>query len=94
MTINVSVAYATPDQQVDIPLQVTPSCTVALAIRRSGVLQQFPEIAYPDIQVGIFSRKVALDAALCDGDRIEIYRDLLLTPIQARQLRAKKSRRN
>lgn len=86
--ISVTIAYATPEKQVEIPLQVEPSCTVALAIKRSGILQQFKQIPYPDIQVGIFSRRVSLDASISDGDRIEIYRPLILTPMQARRKRA------
>lgn len=86
--INIIIAYATPEKQVETPLQVEPSCTVAVAIKRSGILEQFAEIPYPDIQVGIFSRKVSLDASISEGDRIEIYRPLIWTPMQARRKRA------
>ena len=88
--INITVAFAALEKQVEIPLQVEPSCNVAVAIKRSGILEQFPEILYPDISVGIFSRKVNLDAGLSEGDRVEIYRPLEITPMQARRLRAKR----
>jgi putative ubiquitin-RnfH superfamily antitoxin RatB of RatAB toxin-antitoxin module len=87
--IHITVAYATPNKQVEIPLIIEESCTVALAIKRSGILQQFPEIKLASIKVGIFSKRVALDANLQDGDRIEIYRPLIIDPKQARALRAK-----
>lgn len=87
--IHIIVVYATPQQQVEIPLTVEESCTVALAIKRSGILQRFPEIKFSSIKVGIFSKRVALDASLHEGDRIEIYRPLILDPKQARTLRAK-----
>ncbi|OGO95212.1 MAG: RnfH family protein [Coxiella sp. RIFCSPHIGHO2_12_FULL_42_15] len=89
--MKVTVAYATPDQQIEIPLVVEVNCTVALAIQRSAILPRFPEIQYPQVSVGIFSKLVSLDARLHAGDRIEIYRPLKIDPKQARRLRAKKS---
>ncbi len=91
--INIVVAYATLEQQTEISLSVEESCTVAMAIRRSGILSIFPNIHISEIQVGIYSRKVALDASLREGDRIEIYRPLLIDPKQARLLRAKAAAR-
>lgn len=90
--INITVSYATPEKQVEIPLVVEENCTVALAIRRSDILKQFPEIRLGETPVGIFSKKVELDSVMRDGDRIEIYRPLLMDPKQARRLRAKKQR--
>ena len=87
--MNIIVAYATPTQQVEIPLDVPAHCTVALAIKRSDILKQFPDIPFPDINVGIYSKKVTLDHPLREGDRVEIYRPLLIDPKQARRLRAK-----
>jgi len=88
MVIEVTVAYATPNQQWEIPLSVENNCTVALAIRRSGILQQCPEIDLSRAKVGIYSRVVKLDAALLNGDRIEVYRPLKVDPKQARKERA------
>jgi len=88
MAVKITVAYATPEQQVEIPLQVEESCTVAIAIQRSGLLEQFPEIRLAEADVGIHSRKVRLDSLLQQDDRIEIYRPLQIDPKQARLLRA------
>ncbi len=89
--INVIVAHATPSQQIEIPLQVEESCTVVLAIKRSGILSYFPEIKLPEAKLGIYSQPASLDASLQEGDRIEIYRPLTIDPKQARLLRAKKA---
>ena len=89
-TICISVAYATPEKQIEIPLVVEESCTVALAIKRSGILQQFSEINLATAIVGICSKHTALEANLRDGDRIEIYRPLRIDPKEARLLRAKR----
>lgn len=87
--INVSVAYARADLQIEIPLVVEESCTVALAIQRSGVLKQFPELELSKLMVGIHSQRAKLDNLLCEGARVEIYRPLLQDPKQARIKRAK-----
>jgi len=42
--------------------------------------------------VGIFGRRVELDAPLRDGDRVEIYRPLVADPREARRRRVKRSR--
>lgn len=89
--INIIVAYATPKKQTEISLLVEESCTVALAIKRSGILQQFPEIRLSDAIVGIHSKLVALDVGLHEGDRVEIYRPLKIDPKQARALKAERS---
>ena len=89
--MHVTVAYATAKEQVEIPLDIEESCTVALAIKRSGILNQFPEINLAQVKVGIYYKCVALDASLRDGDRIEIYRPLKIDPKQARLLRVKRA---
>ena len=94
MAIEISVAYATPERQIEIPLQVEESCTVAIAIRRSGILEQFPEIDLSTAVVGVFSRKVILDALVKAGDRVEIYRPLQIDPKEARRLRAERKAQN
>jgi putative ubiquitin-RnfH superfamily antitoxin RatB of RatAB toxin-antitoxin module len=40
--------------------------------------------------VGIFGKRVAPDARLADGDRVELYRPLRLDPKERRRERAKK----
>jgi uncharacterized protein len=92
MAVKITVSYATPGQQVEIPLQVEESCTVAIAIQRSGILEQFSEIRLAEADVGICSRKVRLDSLLQQDDRIEIYRPLQIDPKQARLLRASRNK--
>ncbi len=94
--INVSVIYAAEAksnaaaEQVELTLQVEPNCTVAMAIKRSGILKQFPELKLAIMVVGIYGKKVALDASLRDKDRIEILRPLKIDPKDARRARAAK----
>ena len=88
--IEITVAYAVPEKQVEIQLKIEESCTLVIAIKRSGILQQFSEINLGQAIVGIHNKRATLDARLQDGDRIEIYRPLVIDPRQARVLRAKR----
>ena len=91
--ISVEVAFATSARQVLLPVVVSRDATVEQAIRRSGILHEFPEIDLSVHPVGIFGERVQLDAALAPGDRIEIYRPLSADPKQMRRRRVHRSKR-
>ncbi|MGR9108109.1 MAG: RnfH family protein [Gammaproteobacteria bacterium] len=86
--IRVEVAYALPERQVLLPLDLEPGSTVRSAIEISGILEQFPEIDLARNCVGIFGTVCALDQKLGPGDRVEIYRPLHQDPKDARRRRA------
>lgn len=86
--IRVEVAYAREKQQALLQVQGEPGLTIEQAIERSGVLQRFPEIDLGVNKVGVFGKVAKLDAALADGDRVEIYPPLIADPKQARKARA------
>ena len=87
--VKVEVVYCSADQQWLIPLTLPLNSTVKTAIIESKLLESQPQLTLENIIVGIFSRRVALDTPLTKGDRVEIYRDLLIDPKQARRKRAK-----
>ena len=86
--LQVCVAYALPDEQRLVSLRMPPGATVREAITRSGLLQRFPAIAERPLQCAIFSRVVALEELLCNGDRVEILRPLQVDPKQQRSEQA------
>jgi len=86
--ILVEVAYALPDKQVIIPLQVEPGTTLEQAVALSGIIEQFPEIDLSVNKVGIFSKLSKRDAVLREHDRVEIYRKLIADPKKVRKERA------
>ena len=92
--INIEVAYAQPDRQRIIALSVPDGTTVGEAIQLSGIQDIFPEIDLTQQKTGIFSRPAALTDAVKDGDRVEIYRPLVMSPMEARRQRAAASPRN
>lgn len=88
--IHIIVCYATPEKKAQIQLSVEESCTVEMAIKRSKIMEQFSEIKMATIAVGIFGQRVKLSSNLHDGDRIEIYRPLLIDPKDLRRIKARK----
>ena len=88
--ISVEVVYAMPDEQVALSVKSESPLTIRDAIEQSGILQQFPEIEVQEGRVGVFGYRQPLDYEVRDGDRVEIYRPLLLSPTEARKLRAQK----
>lgn len=85
--IRVEVAYAKPQQQSLIEIDLPLGSTIEQAIQASGILQQFPDIDLTQQKVGIFSRIGKLQQRLNDGDRVEIYRSLAQDPMAARRNR-------
>jgi len=88
--ISVEVAYARPDTQVIMPLQVKAGTTVIAAIELSGILQKFPEIDLEQNKLGIFSKITKPETVLQEKDRVEIYRSLIADPKESRRARAEK----
>ena len=87
--LEVEVVYARPEQQLLIQLKVPAGSTARDAIARSNILNDVPGLDLETLAVGIFARRVTLDYILKVGDRVEIYRSLRMSPIEARRWRAK-----
>lgn len=86
--ITVEVVYARPERQKIVSLQVEADCTLKMAIELSNIKAYFPEIDLSVQKVGIFSEMMPLTKKLKDGDRVEIYRPLIIDPMAARRNRA------
>lgn len=89
-SIHVQVCYVTPDVQILRDLRMVAGATIQDAIRECGVLEDRPEINLPSARVGVFGKLKNLDTALREGDRVEIYRDLIADPKETRRRRAQK----
>ena len=86
--ISVEVVLAMPDRQELVALEVAEGSTLADAITESGLPEMFEGFEVDPSRVGIFSQKASLDQVLRDGDRVEIYRPLIVDPKEARRQRA------
>ncbi len=83
--MRVTVAWALPDEQVVVPVDLPEGATAAEAVRASGLVAQFPDIDLASHGVGIYGRVVSLGQVLREGDRLEIYRPLQMDPREARR---------
>jgi putative ubiquitin-RnfH superfamily antitoxin RatB of RatAB toxin-antitoxin module len=92
--IRVEVAYAKPDRQKIIELDVAPGTTMDQAARASGIREHFPEIDLDQAHMGIFGEleKNPAERVLREGERVEIYRPLKMDPKELRRARAKEKR--
>lgn len=88
--IRVEVAYALPERQSLIVLEVEPGCTVYAAAERSGIAREYSGLDIAQAEFGVFGRLVRdpRREVLRDGDRVEIYRPLLIDPKETRRQRA------
>ena len=59
--------------------------TAEEAVRASGLLEEFPELAGQALALGIYGRRVDGTQVLRAGDRVEIYRPLKVDPRDARR---------
>lgn len=88
----IEVLYS-PANQAPLRAEVdfVTGMTVASMLEQSELLHRHPELV--GMPVGIFSQRVQLEQLVKEGDRIEIYRPLMLDPMEKRRLRAKTSSR-
>lgn len=91
--MRVSVVYALPERQALVELELPESATVADAVARSGLLQQFPEISNRPLACAIYGRAVTDSQVLRAGDRVELLRPLQVDPKESRRRAAARGRR-
>jgi len=54
--ISVEVAYALPDKQAIVPLEVEPGTTVVAAAEQSGIVERFEGLTLEGAKFGIFGK--------------------------------------
>lgn len=93
-SIEIEVAYALPHRQFLERFSVPVGTTIEQAITLSGICNTFTEIDLATQKIGIFSKPVKPGTVLQKGDRVEIYRPLLLDAKEKRRKRlAEKTRK-
>jgi putative ubiquitin-RnfH superfamily antitoxin RatB of RatAB toxin-antitoxin module len=90
---HIEVVCAFPDVQKVVSLQCDPGITLEQAINKSRILDDFPELNLDEVQYGVHGLRQSPDFVLSDNDRVEIYRQLFLSPTEARRLRAESRER-
>jgi putative ubiquitin-RnfH superfamily antitoxin RatB of RatAB toxin-antitoxin module len=91
--IEVEVAYALPDRQKIYVLMVAEGTTALEAAKRSSVIDDFGVINLDTSKMGVFGQSIRMPDKyeLQDGDRVEIYRPLVVDPKEVRRKRAAKA---
>ncbi len=84
--IGVEVVFATADAQKICRLEVDDGTTLGQVVALSGLQGALDRDGAT--RVGVFGRVAELSDRVADGDRIEIYRDLLADPKTSRRRRA------
>ena len=84
--IRVIVVFALPDQQHQVELDCVQGTTLGEAVTLSGLAGLLEHHA--DLEYGVFGFRQPLDYVLTNGDRVEVYRPLEMSPTEARRLRA------
>jgi|GEM_PF-414102 len=86
--LEIEIVYGLADRQVLKNMTVAEGITVREAALQSGLEVEFPELDLQQAPLGIFGKTVKDETVLRDGDRIEVYRPLLIDPKEARRKRA------
>jgi uncharacterized protein len=92
--INVEVVYALPERQKVIALRVAAGTTAFDAVQQSGIAGHFPGLDIDHATLGIYGKVEASPKTrvLADGERVEIYRPLIIDPKDNRKARAKQAK--
>lgn len=91
--IDIEVAFALPGRQRILPLRVPLGTTARQAVALADLPGHFPEVdpaTFAEADLGLFGRRLREPDArrLRAGDRVEVYRPLIIDPKAARQARA------
>ncbi len=90
--IHVEVAYALPDRQAIVEVEVPLGTTAVEAARQSGIMERFEGLDLENARLGIFGKIAANTQVLRAGDRVEIYRPLIADPKEVRKARAARAK--
>jgi putative ubiquitin-RnfH superfamily antitoxin RatB of RatAB toxin-antitoxin module len=89
----VEVVYSPRAREVDVTaLELADGATVLHALRESRLLERHPEIDVAQAKVGVWGRVAPLSQPLREGDRVEVYRPLIVDPKEARRQRYRKQK--
>ena len=85
--LRVTVAFCAPGVEDVSEVTLPRGSTVRDAIEAARLRARRPELKDP-IDAGIWGHRCSLDQPLAEGDRVEIYRPLVIDPMEGRRVRA------
>ncbi|HVE90240.1 MAG TPA: RnfH family protein [Burkholderiaceae bacterium] len=84
--LRITVAYCAPGVEDLTTVRVANGATVRDAIEAAQIYTRQPELKEL-ADTGIWGRRCSLDEVLAEGDRVEIYRPLIIDPKEGRRVR-------
>lgn len=91
--LNIEVVWAWRDHQEVVQVSLEEGATALDALLASGLPQRYPEIDFGEPSLGIFGRLILPGTTLAQGDRVEVYRPLLVDPKESRRAKVSAKRR-
>ena len=85
--LQVTVAYCAPGVEDISDVRLPSGATVRDAIEAAQIRARRPELQ-DAVDPGIWGRRCSLEQPLADGDRVELYRPLVIDPKEGRRARA------
>lgn len=86
--LNIEVVFALPEKQPLIGLRVPDGATIHDVLQRSEVATMLGEASSDVHEVGVWGRVADRQQCIREGDRVEIYRPLMMDPREARRRHA------
>ncbi len=91
------MVYPLPHEQTVYELTLERGATVTDALRECGLFDKtFDDKSLNVIEhqtpIGIYGERVSYDDILEEGDRVEVYRALVIDPMEARRARAQQQK--
>lgn len=83
----VTVVYGAADRLYHLTAEVPQGATLLDAVVASGLLAQVPALSAQTLDLGVFNRPRPSHTLARPGDRIEVYRHLVVDPKEARRVR-------
>ena len=91
--IEIEVAYATPQRQEVVRITVPVGTLIGEAVELSGLAAHFPDDDLSSLPKGVWNDIRPDTYQVQAGDRVEIYRRLLVDPKESRRRRARETRK-
>lgn len=87
--MNIEVAFCYSESRFFLETITVPTGSLVKdVLSYSSLAQQFPDVDFHSLKVGVFSEIVSEERVLEAGDRVEFYRPLVITPMEKRRLLA------
>ena len=90
--MNIEVVYALPEEQYCVSVSARAGSTIAEVLDQACRSGELGGLNWRGHSVGVFGRVCEPGETLHDGDRLEIYRPLLMDAKAARHRRAQTQR--